>query len=211
GVGKANERADQSGQRHELKQLIGRVMKAGLRQFGCDDAPDELDRKTKMLGDNRPDEITLGNEFTRGFPERLILRVPFRNPARVAFAHQGVPFRWGQARVNRSQRTASPGARKRFSQGGGVACSVRDKTHGASSGDGVASALQAPCQPTARGQSASKINQINRLVESQRRELKVKSALRKAPCKNFVQCKIQRWSVGLKSRSLTIISTAPQP
>src|SRR6516162_3863066 len=30
------------------------------------------------------------------------------------------------------------------------------------------------------GQSASKINQINRLAESQRRELKVKSALRKA-------------------------------
>ena len=33
---------------------------------------------------------------------------------------------------------------------------VRDKTHGASSGDGVASALQAPCQPAAREQSAGK-------------------------------------------------------
>src|SRR5262249_33922329 len=38
-------------------------------------------------------------------------------------------------------------------------------------------------------QSASKINQISRLAESQRRELKVKSALRKAACKNFVHAK----------------------
>src|SRR6516164_9790155 len=136
-----------------LKQLIGRVMKAGLRQFGCDDAPDEPDRKTKMLGDNRPDEITLGNEFTRGLPERLVLRIPFRNPARVAFAHHECSFPVGSGRVNRRQRTPPPGARKRFSQDGGVACSVRDKTHGASSGAGAAFALQAPCQSDSAEQS----------------------------------------------------------
>ena len=43
--------------------------------------------------------------------------------------------------MNARQQTPPPGARKRFSQGGGVACSVRDKTHGAYSGDGVAFAV----------------------------------------------------------------------
>ena len=80
-VGKSHERADQPGQRHELKQLIGRVVEAGLRQFGRDDAPDQPDRKADMLGNDRPDEIAPGDEFALGLPEFLILRVPVRNPA----------------------------------------------------------------------------------------------------------------------------------
>src|SRR5262245_17884792 len=64
-------------------------------------------------------------------------------------------FLSGGARPREPKTTnVAPGARKRSSQGGGVACSVREKTHGASSGDGVAFALQAPCQPAAREQSA---------------------------------------------------------
>src|SRR6266516_2333456 len=63
-------------------------MEAGLRQFGCDDAPDEPDRKTEMLGENRPYEITSRDEFAFGFPKLLILWVPVRNPHRVALAHQ---------------------------------------------------------------------------------------------------------------------------
>src|SRR5215475_832253 len=57
-----------------------------------------------------------------------------------------VPFRLGIGPAHARQQTPPPGARKRFSQGGGVACSVRDKTHGAYSGAGVAFALQASCQ-----------------------------------------------------------------
>src|SRR3984893_18307120 len=116
-----------------------------------------------MLGENRPDEITLSNGFTCGFPERLILRVPFRNPARIGLAHQSVSFPVGTGPVNRRQRTPPPGARKRFSQGGGVACSVRDKTHGASSGDGVASALQASCQSGPRNKMS--VNQSDKPPE----------------------------------------------
>src|SRR6516225_10703821 len=37
-------------------------------------------------------------------------------------------------------------------------------------------------------------------TETQRRDLKIKSALRKAACKNFVQRKMQRWSVSWKNR-----------
>jgi hypothetical protein len=43
-------------------------MKAGLRKFGCDDAPDQPDRKTEMLGEYRPDQIAPRNEFARGLP-----------------------------------------------------------------------------------------------------------------------------------------------
>src|SRR5207244_13039760 len=94
-VGNPDQRADQSGQRDELKQLVRRVGKAGLRQFGCDDAPQQPDRKSEMLGKNRPDEITSGNEFTLRFPERLLLGIPVRNPAPTPLAHQCVPFRLG--------------------------------------------------------------------------------------------------------------------
>src|SRR5215831_3130521 len=69
-------------------------MEAGLRQFGCDDAPDEPDRKTEMLGENRPYEITSRDEFAFGFPKLLILWVPVRNPRRVALAHQGLLSGW---------------------------------------------------------------------------------------------------------------------
>src|SRR5262245_53429713 len=75
-------------------------MEAGLRQFGCDDAPDEPDRKTEMLGENRPYEVTSGDEFAFGFPKLLILWVPVRNPRRVALAHQ--VFLSGWARFSRS-------------------------------------------------------------------------------------------------------------
>ena len=75
-VGKSHERADQPGQRHQLKQLVGRVVEAGLRQLGCDDAPDQPDRKSDVLGDDRPDEIAAGDDFALGIPERLILWSP---------------------------------------------------------------------------------------------------------------------------------------
>ena len=69
-IGKAHQRADQPGQRHELKQLIGREVEAGLRQLGRDDAPDQPDRKADMLGNDRPDQITPGDELALGFPKR---------------------------------------------------------------------------------------------------------------------------------------------
>src|SRR5262249_9271742 len=99
-IGKSHERADQSRQCHELEQLVRRVMEAGLRQFGCDDAPDEPDRKTEMLGKNRPYEITSRDEFAFRFPKLLILWVPVRNPRRVALAHQRLLSGW--ARFSRS-------------------------------------------------------------------------------------------------------------
>ena len=90
-VGKPHQRADQSGQRHELKQLVGRVVEAGRRQLGGDDAPDQPDRKADMLGNDRPDEIAPGDKFALGFPEFRILWVPVRNPACV-LAHRRFPF-----------------------------------------------------------------------------------------------------------------------
>jgi len=92
GVGKADQRTDQTRERYELKVLIGCVGKAGLRQLGCDDAPDQPDRKTEMLGGDRPDEIAEGDVFTCRLPELLILWAPVRNPGRVPFAHQHFPL-----------------------------------------------------------------------------------------------------------------------
>src|SRR5204863_8184785 len=86
-VWETGQRADQSWQRYELKELVRGVMKAGLRQLRCDDAPDQPDRKAEMLGDYRPDEIAERNMFTCRFPELLILWIPFRNPGLVPFAH----------------------------------------------------------------------------------------------------------------------------
>src|SRR5262249_18045209 len=112
-IRKPDEGTNQSGQRYELKQLVRRVVKAGLRQFGCNDAPDEPDRKTEMLGENRPDEITSGNGLACGFPELRILRVPVRNPGRVPLAHQCVPFRFGE----RKTTNAAPPRSKAFLPG----------------------------------------------------------------------------------------------
>src|SRR5262249_53782941 len=124
-IRKPHERADESRQRDELKQLVRRVMKAGLRQLGCDDAPEQPDRKPEMLGKNRPDEITLSDGFARGVPERLILRIPIRNPGRSPLPHQYVPFWVAMAAVARAiplradgktKKTPPPGARKRLSR-----------------------------------------------------------------------------------------------
>src|SRR6266496_3356974 len=79
-----------SPQRYELKELVRGVMKAGLRQLHCDDAPEQPDRKAEILGDDRPDEIAAGDVFTCRLPELLILWVPVR---KVPFAHQHVPLR----------------------------------------------------------------------------------------------------------------------
>jgi hypothetical protein len=87
GVGKSHQRADQPGHGDKLKQLIGVIVEARLRQFRRDDAPDQPDRKADMLGDDRPDEIAAGDDFALGIPERLILRVPVGNPGRVRRAH----------------------------------------------------------------------------------------------------------------------------
>ena len=92
GVGKPHQRADQPGYRHQLKQLIGRVVEAGLRQFGRDDAPDQPDRKPDMLGNDRPDQIAPGDNLAGRIPERLIFGLPFRNPGRVLLAHRRFPF-----------------------------------------------------------------------------------------------------------------------
>src|SRR6201989_3033928 len=104
-------------------------MKAGLRQLGCDDAPDEPDRKAEILGKNRPDEITLRDRSTRGFPVRLFLRSPIRNPGRIPLPHQSVPF-WvamevlgGQFRCRgRTERNNAAVRRSKATfQGGGAA------------------------------------------------------------------------------------------
>ncbi len=86
-VGKPHERADQPRQRHELKELVGRVVEAGLRQLGRDNAPDQPDREADMLGHDRPDQIAPGNRFAFGFPVLLILRVPVRDPDIASLAH----------------------------------------------------------------------------------------------------------------------------
>src|SRR5204863_7926140 len=112
-IRKPHERADESGQRDELKQLVRRVMKAGLRQLGCDDAPEQPDRKPEMLGKNRPDEITLSDRFARGFPERLILRIPIRNPGRIPLPHQYVPFWVAIAAVARAIPLRADGKTKK--------------------------------------------------------------------------------------------------
>ena len=74
GVGKAHQRADQPGQRDELEQLVGRVVKAGLRQLGRDDAPDQPDRKAEMLGHDRPDQVAPGDGLALRIPR--IFRLP---------------------------------------------------------------------------------------------------------------------------------------
>jgi hypothetical protein len=62
-------------------------VKAGLRQFGCDDAPDQPDRKSYILGNNRPDQIASGDEFALGVPEPFILGIPVRNPSGSSLVH----------------------------------------------------------------------------------------------------------------------------
>jgi len=83
-VRETGQRAHQSWDRRELKELVRGVMKAGLRQPRYDDAPDQPDRKAVMQGEDRPDEIAAGDVFTCRLPELLILWVPFRN--------RGFPF-----------------------------------------------------------------------------------------------------------------------
>ena len=63
GVGESHQRADQSGQRHELEELVGREWKAGLRKLGGDDPPDQPDRKADVLGNDRPDQIASGDDL----------------------------------------------------------------------------------------------------------------------------------------------------
>src|SRR4029077_2052107 len=85
------QRAHQSWDRCELKELVRSVMKAGLRQPRYDDAPDQPDRKAVMQGDDRPDEIAEGDVFTCRLPELLILWVPVRNRGSV-IRHFVVPY-----------------------------------------------------------------------------------------------------------------------
>jgi hypothetical protein len=67
-----------------LEQLVGAVVKTGLRQLGRDNAPDQPDRKTEVLGNDRPDEIASRDGFAPGFPEDLVLGIPVGNPSRVS-------------------------------------------------------------------------------------------------------------------------------
>ena len=83
-VRKPHQRADQPGQRDELEQLVGRVVKAGLRQLGRDDAPDQPDREAEMLGNDRPDQVAPGDRLAARIPERLVFGAPIRNPRRIS-------------------------------------------------------------------------------------------------------------------------------
>ena len=93
GVQETGQRTDQSWQRYELKELVRSVMKAGLGQLHCHDAPEQPDRKAEKLGCDRPDEIAAGDVFTCRLPEPLILWVPVRNPASVPAHQQHAPLR----------------------------------------------------------------------------------------------------------------------
>jgi hypothetical protein len=55
-------------------------MKAGLGQLGGDDAPNQPNRKSDVLGDDRPDEIAPGDELAVRLPERLIFGLPIGDP-----------------------------------------------------------------------------------------------------------------------------------
>jgi hypothetical protein len=75
-----------------LKQLISCVVKPGLWQFGCHDAPNQPNRETDVLGGDGPNEISLSDVFARVLPERLVVRIPFRDPPGIRFAHRRFPF-----------------------------------------------------------------------------------------------------------------------
>src|SRR5262245_66579250 len=68
-----------------------------------------------MLGNNRPDEIASGNEFTLGFPVLLILRIPVRNPGRVPRAHEKLSFQ-NDARSSRAAVDQKKGRPQRRSK-----------------------------------------------------------------------------------------------
>ena len=79
--GVRGQRADQSRERDQVEELIGRVMEACRREFGHDDRPDRPDRKGDIFGDDRPDQIAERNCLAGCIPERLIFRIPGRNPS----------------------------------------------------------------------------------------------------------------------------------
>ena len=108
GIRKAHQRADQARQRHELEQLVGRVVKACRRQLGRDDAPDLPDREAYILGDDRPDQVAPSDRLALRFPVVRIFRIPVGNPARAVFAHHEVPL------LLFACRSASPAGRLAF-------------------------------------------------------------------------------------------------
>jgi hypothetical protein len=94
-------------------------MEARLRQFGRDDAPREPDRKTDVLGNDRPDQVASGDELALGVPKLLIFWIPVRNPSGRLLAHlkmspvrmfaasvpaHSVPIKKPQPRTHRPQR-----------------------------------------------------------------------------------------------------------
>src|SRR5919201_4729737 len=164
-------------------------MKAGLRQLGCDDAPEQPDRKPEMLGKNRPDEITLSDGFARGFPERLVLRIPIRNPGRIPLPHQYVPFWVAIAagakaiplRADGKTKNADARRSKASFQGGGVAgCVLCQNCDAASVGGASRCALQASCQPPSGRAKSQEINRMSRPSGSLARIGEGRSALRRA-------------------------------
>jgi hypothetical protein len=88
GVGEADQAPDEARQRHQLEELVGRVVKAGLRQLGGDDAPYQPDREAEVLGENRPDQVAPRDGLACCLPEPLVLRVPLGDPSGVAPTHQ---------------------------------------------------------------------------------------------------------------------------
>ncbi len=88
GVGEAHQRADQPRQRHQLEQLIGRVVEADLVEARGRHAPDQPDRKADVLGKDRPEEVAARDPLAGALPEGLVLGVPVGDPMlRRALVH----------------------------------------------------------------------------------------------------------------------------
>ncbi len=89
GVRKAHHAAHQSRQGHQLEELVGGVVKAGLRQLGRHDAPDQPDREAEVLGHDGPDQVAPGDDLALGLPELFVLWIPLGDPGCVTLAHLG--------------------------------------------------------------------------------------------------------------------------
>src|SRR5262249_37482227 len=113
-VGKAHERAHESRQCHELEQLVGRVGETRLRKLGRDDAPEQPDRESQVLREDRPEEVAPRDELPFPLPELLVLRVPVADPGRCWLGHPSWPLSRGWLRrqllhAGRNTSCSTPG------------------------------------------------------------------------------------------------------
>src|SRR5262249_25063531 len=93
GIGKADDRADEAGQRHQTEELIGREFEAHRGKLGGGDAPDQPHRESEILGEDRPDQVLARDGATFLFPEGFAFRVPIVNPSRHASSVGSPGFR----------------------------------------------------------------------------------------------------------------------